>query len=120
MGDRPPTLHAWAVRALCILLVGGSLGAAYRALTWSERPRNRTLVVVAPTQTSVALMDGNPPLSDTDGVHSFSVAPGPIRLDIRHPAQAPQTIELTVPRGIGGLMIDLRFDRNGDVTVGYF
>ncbi len=120
MGARTTTLHMWAVRALCALFVAGFIGAAYRAMTWSERPRSRTLVVIAPSQTRVAMKDGLPPLTDTDGVHSFSVEPGPISLDVRHPSQKPQTIDLTVPRGIGGLMIDVRYDQNGDVTVGYF
>ena len=113
-------LHTWAVRGLLTLLLGGLAFGAYRAATSSQTVRARTLVVLAPPHADVQLRSGPEPLTQTDGVHSFTVRPGPVELEIRR-AEAPvQTVSLTVPKGIGGLMIDLSYDANGDVTVGYF
>ena len=113
-------LHTWAVRGLLTLFLSGLAFGAYRAATSAQTIRSRTLVVLAPPKADVHLRAGPEPLSRTDGVHSFTVQPGPIELEIRR-AEAPvQTVSLTVPKGIGGLMIDLSYDAKGDVTVGYF
>ena len=113
-------LHTWAVRGLLILLFGGLAFGAYRAATVSHTIRTRTLVVLAPAQVNVQMRSGLAPLTQTDGVHSFTVQPGPVELEVRRAEAPAQTVSLTVPKGIGGLMIDLNYDANGNITVGYF
>ena len=120
MGLAATPLHTWAVRGLLTLFLGGLVFGAYRAATSSRAIRARTLVVLAPPQADVQMRAGPDPLSRTEGVHSFTVQPGPVELEIRQAEAPAQTVSLTVPKGIGGLMIDVSFDANGDVTVGYF
>ena len=120
MTDSAHPLHPWAARALLALVVGGLFTAAYRALTWSTVERERTLVILAPERTDVRIQDGPQALSTTKGVHSFEVWPGPLTLKVSHPELPPQTVPLTIPKGIGGLMIDLRYGENGTLEVGYF
>ena len=113
-------LHTWAVRGLLALLLGGLAFGAYSAATSSRTIRSRTLVVLAPLNADVQMRSGPAPLTRTDGVHAFTVQPGPVELEIRQAEARVQTVSLTVPKGIGGLMIDLSYYANGDVTVGYF
>ena len=102
------------------MFVGGLFAGAYRALTWTSIERERTLVVLAPTHATVTLQNGPKALTTTSGVHSFSVMPGPIVLDVHHPELPPQTAPLTIPKGIGGLMIDVQYDADGRLEIGYF
>ena len=120
MSESAHPLHPWAVRTLLILLIAGLAAATGRALFWSGVERHRTLVVLAPTHADIAVQGGPDPLSDTDGVYSFEVTPGPLTLEVKHPELPPQTVPLTIPKGIGGLMVDVDYDAEGRIRLGYF
>ncbi len=120
MNESAHPLHPWAVRALLILLAGGLAAATGRALFWSTVERQRTLVVLAPELAKITVQGGPEPLTDTDGVYSFAVTPGPLTLEVKHPELPPQTVPLTIPNGLGGLMVDLDYDAEGRVELGYF
>ena len=102
------------------MVVLGMVFAAYSAWDWPNRERARTLIVVAPPKASVTLLGGPSATDDTQGVHTFSLMPGPITLEVRHPELPPQQTELTIPKGLGGLMVELLFDAEGHLQVGYF
>ena len=105
---------------LGVALVAGLGFASYRALTWPDKVRPRQLVVLAPQGAQVAVDDGLQPLDAREGVHSWSVTPGPLTLTVTPPKGAPQTTGITVPKGIGSLMLELRFDERGELMIGYF
>jgi hypothetical protein len=120
MTKATPKVHRWATRLLMVMVVLGMVFAAHSAWKWPDRARARTLIVVAPPYAKVTLVGGPEPIDDTQGVHTFSLFPGPVTLDVRHPELPPQQTELTIPKGLGGLMVELQFDAEGHLQVGYF
>jgi hypothetical protein len=114
------SVHRWATRLLMGMVVVGMAFAAHSAWNWPNRERARTLIVVAPPRASVTLIGGPAPIDDTQGVHTFSLMPGPITLEVRHPELPPQRTDLTIPKGLGGLMVELQFDAEGHLQIGYF
>jgi len=105
---------------MTLLLVGGLTGAVYRALIWPQLERERTFIVVAPERAEVSIQNGPLPLSSTSGVHSFAVMPGPLTVEVQHPELPPQTAQLTIPNGLGGLMVEVQYNENGQLELGYF
>ena len=105
---------------LGLTLLAGFCLASFRALNWPEKIRPRQLVVLAPDGTTVTADSGASPLDDRDGVHSWTVYPGPLTLTVTPQSGAPKSQGVTVPRGIGSLMLELRFDEHGELLVGYF
>jgi hypothetical protein len=105
---------------MALLLLGGLTGAVYRALIWPQLERERTFIVVAPERAEVSIPSGPPVLTSTSGVHSFAVMPGPLTLEVRHPELPPQTAQLTIPKGLGGLMVEVQYNENGQLELGYF
>ena len=82
--------------------------------------RPRQLVVLAPEGTEVAVNNGLKPLDAREGIHSWSVNPGPLTLTVTPSTGTPKTTGITVPKGIGSLMLELRFDERGELLIGYF
>ena len=105
---------------LGITLLAGLGLASFRALTWSDQVRTRQLIVLAPDGAEVAVNDGMEPLDAREGIHSWSVIPGPLTLTVTPSSGAPQATRITVPKGIGSLMLELRFDERGELLIGYF
>ena len=105
---------------LGITLVGGLGLASFRALNWPDKVRPRQLVVLAPEGAEVAIVDGTAPLDAREGVHTWSVNPGPITLTVTPESGSPQSTGITVPKGLGSLMLELRFDERGELLIGYF
>ena len=105
---------------LASLLAAGMIFAAYRAWIWPDQPRARQLVVLAPDETRVEIMNGPAPSEMTRGVHSWEVLPGPLTLVIEHSGGRSTEAPITIPKGLGALMLDLRFDEAGDLQIGYF
>jgi len=120
MTHAPSSVHRWAIRLLMGMVVLGMIFAAHSAWNWPDKERARTLVVVAPPNAKVTLLDGPTPTDETQGVHTFSLFPGPITLKVQHPELPPQQTELTIPKGLGGLMVELQFDAEGHLQIGYF
>ena len=94
--------------------------ASYRALSWPEKVRPRQLVVMAPEDASVAISDSLSQLDSRDGIHTWSVNPGPITLTVTPSQGPPKTTDLAIPKGLGSLMLELRFDERGELLIGYF
>jgi len=103
-----------------VALVAGLGFASFRAMSWSDEVRPRQLVVLAPEGTEVAISDSLQALDDRAGVHTWSVNPGPITLTVTPGEGAPKSADVTVPRGLGSLMLELRFDERGELLIGYF
>lgn len=105
---------------LAAMLVAGLSFAAFRAWTWSDRAQARTLIVVAPEQATVSIVDGPRPMDATLGVHSWTVQPGPLTLSVVPMSGETQQTQIEIPRGLGGLMLELSFDATGQLQLGYF
>ena len=110
---RPPLLLAG-------LLAAGISFAAYRAWIWPNQPRARQLVVLAPDKTRVEIVNGPEPSEMTRGVHSWEVLPGPLTLVIEQAGGRSTEAPITIPKGLGALMLELQFDEDGDLQIGYF
>ncbi len=105
---------------MAVVLVAGLGFAAVRALTWPDRVRPRQLVILAPEGAEVGISGGLKPLDAREGVHSWSVNPGPLTLTVTPEDGTPKSTEITVPKGLGSLMLELRFDERGELLLGYF
>jgi hypothetical protein len=118
----PSARERRAIQFLGIALVIGIFTAALRAWTWTDVERSRNLIVVAPQFTHISIVDGPPLLDETHGVHTWSVLPGPIFLEVTFPEQEPvtQRTKVVVPKGLGGLMLQVSQTANGELVLGYF
>ena len=102
------------------MLAVGIAFAAYQAWVWPDRVRPRQLVVLAPEGMAVSVIDGPEPLDSTRGVNAWMVNPGPMTLLIQHSDGPTEETPITIPKGLGTLMLDIQFDENGILQIGYF
>jgi hypothetical protein len=111
-----------ALLLLAVAMVVGLMAASVRAWTWSDVQRSRNLIVVAPPSTQITIVDGPAPIDDTHGVHTWSVMPGPILLEVVFPGQeqSKQQTKVVIPKGLGGLMLKVSPAPNGELVLGYF
>ena len=105
---------------LAIVVVSGLCFAAVRAWGWKEVVRPRNLIVVGPDEASLMLSGSPKQLSVTDGVYAWSVLPGPYTLTVTQPNQKTSELQIRIPAGLGGLMLEVQTDKNGDFILGYF
>jgi len=116
----PGTHEGRAFKALMIVLVLGMTFAAFRAVTWSDQSRARNFIVVAPEQTTMSIVDGPKPVSNTQGIHTWSVLPGPLTLSVQFPDRSEHQTKVIIPKGLGGLMLEVKQGQDGDLVLGYF
>lgn len=102
------------------MLIAGLGFAAYRAWAWPEHVRPRLLTVVAPSGTDISIVDGPTPEGTTQGVHTWQVNPGPLTLQLERTGETVLHTNITIPKGIGGLMLNISFDETGELQLGYF
>lgn len=76
-------------------------------------------MVLAPDETEVQIVDGPQPTDITQGIHSWTVVPGPMTIAVQH-GDTRLEAPITIPKGLGTLMLDLRFDAKGELEIGYF
>jgi hypothetical protein len=105
---------------LALAMAAGLYTAAFRAWTWPEQVRKRTLIVIAEPGTKVEIAQGPQTHSTTQGVHTWTVAPGPLTLVVNIDSDPPRSVPLNIPVGIGGLMVEISLNDDGDVQLGYF
>ena len=105
---------------VAVMLVAGLSFAAYRAWTWPSQSRSRSLIVVAPDGAEVSIVGGPPPIDDALGVHTWTVLPGPLTLSVRAEDGDIQRTDLDIPKGLSGLMVEIRMDEAGLLQLGYF
>ena len=110
----------WAFKAFAILMLLGMVAASVRAWQWSDEDRARNLVVVAPAKTSMKIIEGPELINETQGIHTWSVMPGPITLDVNFPDQSSHQTKVIIPKGLGGLMLEVKQGADGDLELGYF
>ena len=103
-----------------LVLLTGLAFASYRAMTWSEQSRVRNFIVVAPDQTKMSIKNGPAVVSHTEGVHTWSVLPGPLTLLVEFPDQSKHETKVIIPKGLGGLMLEVKQDARGELALGYF
>jgi len=48
------------------------------------------------------------------------VKPGPLTLVVTHSEGAQAEADITIPKGLGTLMLDVHFNDSGDLQIGYF
>ena len=104
---------------MLVLLIGLAF-AAYRAVTWPNQSRERNFIVVAPAQTNMSIENGPAVVSNTEGVHTWSVSPGPLTLLVEFPDQSKHQTKVIIPKGLGGLMLEVKQDSSGELVLGYF
>ena len=77
-------------------------------------------MVVAPAKTTMKILDGPTLINETQGIHSWSVMPGPITLDVKFPDQSNHQTKVVIPKGLGGLMLEVKQGSDGGLELGYF
>ena len=102
------------------LSVLGMVVAAWSATTWSDVERARNLIVVAPDGTQIHAVDGPQLIDQTQGVHTWTVLPGPLTLEVSFVGHEPQRTTVVVPKGLGGLMLAIEPDDDGALELAYF
>ena len=107
-------------QVLMLVLVIGMAFAAYRAANWTDQSRARNFIVIAPVDTTMSIENGPAAVSTTRGVHTWSVKPGPLTLKIDFPDETTHRTKVIIPRGLGGLMLEVKQGPNGDLALGYF
>jgi len=107
-------------KAFAFVLALGMLVAAARAWTWSDESRARNLIVVAPEKTRMVILNGPELLNETQGVHTWSVLPGPVTLEVQFADQSKHQTKVTIPKGLGGLMLEISQAETGELVLGYF
>ena len=109
-----------AFQLFAILFVVGMVAAAWRAHTSSDVERARNLIVVAPDGTQIRTIDGPELLDQTQGVHTWSVLPGTLTLEVNFVDHPPQQTTVEIPKGLGGLMLAVNPDESGELVLAYF
>ena len=107
-------------KLLMVVLIVGMAVAAFRASTWPEQVRSRNFIVVAPDQTKMSIEDGPEVLRTNQGIHTWSVQPGPLNLRVVFPDQSTHQTKVIIPKGLGGLMLRVGQDADGELVLGYF
>ena len=102
------------------LVIAGLMAAAWQAHTWSDVVRARNLIVVAPDGTNIRAIDGPTLMDQTHGVHTWSVVPGPLTLEVDFEDSLPQRTTVMVPKGLGGLMLAVNQNEDGKLVLAYF
>ena len=105
---------------LATLVILGMMAAGWRAHTWPEIERSRNLIVVAPDGTNIRTIDGPTLIDETQGVHTWAVYPGPLTMEIDFVGHEPQRTTVVVPKGLGGLMLEVKADEAGKLVLAYF
>ena len=118
----PSTRERRTFQVVAAVLVLSLCVASYRAWTWSAVERNRNLVVVAPKTAHISIVDGPALLDKTQGVHTWSVSPGPLILEMKFAGEDTQVqrTKVIIPKGLGGLMLEVTQSENGELVLGYF
>ena len=96
------------------------MAAAWGAYTWPDQERERNLIVVAPDGTLITAIDGPRLIDQTNGVHTWSVAPGPLTLEVNFSGQGAQRTTIVIPKGLGGLMLGIDQNDVGELELAYF
>jgi hypothetical protein len=104
---------------LAIVVVIGFTFAAVRAWGWKDVARHRNLIVIGPETADLNLSGTVKQLSVTNGVYAWSVLPGPYTLTVQQAASSTD-LQISVPPGLGGLMLEVKPGPNGDLMLGYF
>ena len=106
--------------AFVLVLAAGLVFAAVQAWYWPDVVRPRNLIVVGPESADLHLSGDPIQLSVTDGVYAWSVKPGPYTLSVTRSDFPVEKLELEVPNGLGGLMLEIRQGPDGNLLLGYF
>jgi len=110
----------WARILLVIGLLAGLWTAAWQAMHRSDVNESRDLTIIGP-ETGTVLLDGQASrIPVAEGVHAFSVTPGDHRVELVGVNGPKLAQSITVPPGIGPVMIELRADPDGALVVGYY
>ena len=107
-------------KLLMVVLIVGMAVAAYRASIWPDQVRSRNFIVVAPEETKMSIEDGPEVRRANQGIHTWSVQPGPLTLRVVFPDQSTHQTKVIIPKGLGGLMLKVDQDADGALVLGYF
>ncbi|MGB0641161.1 MAG: hypothetical protein ACPGTU_17630 [Myxococcota bacterium] len=117
--ESPPSANNRLGVVLAVVLVVGFTFAAVRAWGWKDVARHRNLIVIGPETADMSLSGDAKQLSVTDGVYAWSVLPGPYTLTVQQTASTTD-LQISIPAGLGGLMLEVKSGPNGDLILGYF
>ena len=121
--DHSPAPEAKGTRSFqlfALLIAAGMLVAGWQAYNWADLKRSRNLIVVAPDGTNIRTIDGPTLIDQTQGVHTWSVLPGSLTLEVDFEGYAPQRTTVLIPKGLGGLMLAVNPDDDGALMLAYF
>ena len=96
-----------------------SVALAYEASEASEATEASSSVV-APEGTNIRAINGPTLMDQTHGVHTWSVVPGPLTLEVDFEGRDPQRTTVVVPKGLGGLMLAVNQNEDGKLVLAYF
>jgi hypothetical protein len=105
---------------LLAVLLAGMGGAAWQMAHRGLPDGPRDLTVLAAEGAEIALDGQTSRIPVTQGVHAFSVTPGAHTLTLSLPTGRAIERTLTVPKGIGPLMIAADAGADGTLQIGYY
>ncbi len=102
------------------MLVGGLSLAAWQAVHRSPENTVRDLTILAPIGVALSLDSEGSRIPVQQGVHAFSVQPGPAQLQVTTPQGSVVSRTLNIPAGYGPLMLEVTPTSSGELQIGYF
>jgi len=102
------------------LLVGGLCLAAWQAVRRSPDETPRDLTILAPIGAGLTLDGVESRIPVAEGVHAFTVRPGPAALEVDGLDGTSLSRTLAIPAGYGPLMIEITPGPGGELRIGYF
>ena|GEM_PF-1771292 len=110
----------WPSFILIAVLVAGMAIAAWQSAHRSTPDGPRTLTILAPTGASLTLDGATSQVPVEEGIHVFTVRPGQRTLQVEQQKGPGLEHILSVPMGIGPLMIELKADEGGQLQIGFY
>lgn len=110
----------WPTFILLAMLLGGMGGAAWQMAHRGVPDTPRDLTVLAAEGAVIALDGQTSRIPVTQGVHAFTAATGARTLSLSLPTGQEFKRTLTIPPGIGPLMIELGTGPDGTLQIGYY
>ncbi len=115
-----PTTARWPSFVFLTVLIGGMCAAAWQAGHRGAPDTPRDLTVLAPEGAELSMDGATSRIPVAEGIHAFSVTPGAHRLEVSTPSGPGLERTLTVPPGIGPLMIEVRPGPGGQLQIGFY
>ncbi len=115
-----PATARWPSFIFLAVLIGGMCAAAWQVGQRGVPDTPRDLTVLAPEGAKISMDGATSRIPVAEGIHAFSVTPGSHHLKVSTPGRPGLERTLTVPPGIGPLMIEVQAGPAGQLQIGFY